>query len=109
VFVVLFVQNLVAGRVTLPPLPRAALERYPYSGACRQRRRSGKLIPPLVGNIADEAGIQRARLWVVMRRFFATVADLLLEDTRHSPRSCVAPPIGCAIRAPPTPCKPAVN
>jgi site-specific recombinase XerD len=34
----------------------------------------------LVGNIAGEAGIQRARLWVVMKRFFATVADLLLED-----------------------------
>jgi integrase len=35
---------------------------------------------PLVGDIGGETGIQRARLWVVMKRFFATVADLLLED-----------------------------
>ena len=29
---------------------------------------------------SGEAGIQRARLWVVMKRFFGTVADLLDED-----------------------------
>ena len=33
-----------------------------------------------MGDIAGEAGIQRARLWVVMKRFFATVADLLIDD-----------------------------
>ncbi len=33
-----------------------------------------------MGNIGGETGIQRARLWVVMKRFFATVADLLVED-----------------------------
>ena len=35
---------------------------------------------PLVGSIGRETGLPRARLWVVMKRFLATVADLLLED-----------------------------
>ena len=34
----------------------------------------------MVGNIGGETGIQRPRLWVVMKRFFATVADPLLKD-----------------------------
>ena len=66
--------------MTLPPLACAALDRYLV-----QRRlptTPQKLEPdtPLVGGNAGEAGIQRARLWVVMKRFFATVADVLCED-----------------------------
>jgi hypothetical protein len=34
----------------------------------------------LVGSLADEGGINSARLWVVMKRFFATVADQLTQD-----------------------------
>jgi len=69
-----------AGRVTLPPLARAALDRYLVQRGLPTS--PNKWIPdsPLVGNIGGEAGINRARLWVVMKRFFATVAGVLVED-----------------------------
>ena len=69
-----------AGRVTLPPLARAALDRYLVLRRLPTTPQRWDPGTPLVGDIAGEAGIQRARLWVVMKRFFATVADLLLED-----------------------------
>ena len=68
------------GRVTLPPLARAALDRYLVLRRLPTTPQRWDPGTPLVGDIAGEAGIQRARLWVVMKRFFATVADLLLED-----------------------------
>ncbi len=69
-----------AGRVTLPPLARAALDRYLVQRSLPTTPQKWDPDTPLVGNIGGEAGIQRARLWVVMKRFFATVADLLIED-----------------------------
>jgi len=69
-----------AGRVTLPPLARAALDRYLVQRRLPTTPQKWDPDTPLVGNIGGETGIQRARLWVVMKRFFATVADLLLED-----------------------------
>jgi site-specific recombinase XerD len=33
-----------------------------------------------LGDIAGEAGILRGRLWVVMKRFFVTVADVIAND-----------------------------
>ena len=69
-----------AGRVTLPPLARAALDRYLVQRSLPTTPQKWDPDTPLVGNIGGETGIQRARLWVVMKRFFATVADLLLED-----------------------------
>ncbi len=69
-----------AGRVTLPPLARAALDRYLVQRSLPTTPQKWDPDTPLVGNIGGESGIQRARLWVVMKRFFVTVADLLLED-----------------------------
>jgi len=66
--------------VTLPPLARAALDRYLVQRSLPTTPQKWDPDTPLVGNIGGETGIQRARLWVVMKRFFATVADLLLED-----------------------------
>ena len=68
-----------AGRVTLPPLARAALDRYLVQRGLPTTPHKWSPDTPLVGNIAGDAGINRARLWVVMKRFFATVADVLIE------------------------------
>jgi site-specific recombinase XerD len=68
------------GRVTLPPLARAALDRYLVQRRLPTTPQKWKAHTPLVGNIDGEAGIQRARLWVVMKRFFATVADQIDLD-----------------------------
>lgn len=69
-----------AGRVTLPPLAKSALDRYLVHRGLPTTPKKWNPQIPLVGDIDGEAGIQRARLWVVMKRFFATVADLLVED-----------------------------
>ena len=69
-----------AGRVTLPPLAKSALDRYLVHRGLPTTPKKWKPQIPLVGDIGGEAGINRARLWVVMKRFFATVADLLVED-----------------------------
>ena len=69
-----------AGRVTLPPLARAALDRYLVQRGLSTTPQKWNQQTPLVGNIGGEAGINRARLWVVMKRFLATVADVLVED-----------------------------
>lgn len=69
-----------AGRVTLPPLARSALDRYLVQRGLSTTPKKWNPDIPLVGNIGGEAGINRARLWVVMKRFFATVADVLVED-----------------------------
>ncbi|WP_041390735.1 phage integrase family protein [Polaromonas sp. JS666] len=69
-----------AGRVTLPPLARSALDRYLVQRGLPTTPQKWSPDIPLIGNIGGEAGINRARLWVVMKRFFATVADILVED-----------------------------
>jgi site-specific recombinase XerD len=69
-----------AGRVTLPPIAKSALDRYLVHRGLPTTPKKWNPQTPLVGDIGGEAGINRARLWVVMKRFFATVADLLAED-----------------------------
>ena len=69
-----------AGRVTLPPLARVALDRYIVQRGLPTTPQMWNPATPLVGNIAGDAGINRARLWVVMKRFFGTVADVLIKD-----------------------------
>lgn len=69
-----------AGRVTLPPLARTALDRYLVQRRLPTTPARWDPDTPLVGAVAGEAGIERARLWAVMKRFFATVADVLRED-----------------------------
>ena len=69
-----------AGRVTLPPLARTALDRYLVQRGLPTTPAKWEPATSLVGSLAGEAGINRARLWVVMKRFFATAADVIGED-----------------------------
>jgi site-specific recombinase XerD len=69
-----------AGRVALPPLARCALDRYLVQRGLSTTPQKWNPETTLIGNIGGEDGINRARLWVVMKRFFATVADVLVED-----------------------------
>lgn len=68
-----------AGRVALPPLARNALDRYLVDRGLPVTRALWDPATPIVGNLgADEqGGITGARLWMVMKRFFATAADQL--------------------------------
>jgi site-specific recombinase XerD len=68
------------GRVTLPPLARAALDRYLVQRGLPTTPAKWDPDTPVVGDIAGEAGIKRARLWAVMKRFFATVAEVIGQD-----------------------------
>jgi site-specific recombinase XerD len=68
------------GRVTLPPLACAALDRYLVQRGLPTTPHKWDLATPLLGDITGEAGIHRGRLWAVMKRFFATVADVVLAD-----------------------------
>lgn len=68
-----------AGRVTLPPLARSALDRYLVQRGLPTTPAKWEPTTPLIGNLAGEAGINRARLWVVMKRFFATAAEVIGE------------------------------
>lgn len=69
-----------AGRVALPPLASAALDRYLAQRSLPTTPSRWDPNQPLVGDIAGEGGIHRARLWAVMKRFFATVAQVIRAD-----------------------------
>lgn len=69
------------GRVALPPLASTALDRYLVQRGLPTTPAKWNPDTPLVGDIAGEAGIRRARLWVVMKRFFATVAEVVCADS----------------------------
>jgi len=71
-----------AGKVALPPVARAALDRY-----LAQRRLPTTLAQwdpatPLLGSLEQEsaAGITGPRLWAVMKRFFSLAADVITEE-----------------------------
>lgn len=71
-----------AGKVALPPMARAALDRY-----LAQRRLPTTLArwdpaTPLLGSLEQEsaAGITGPRLWAVMKRFFSLAADAIAEE-----------------------------
>jgi hypothetical protein len=68
------------GRVTLPPLARAALDRYLVQRGLPTTPAKWNPDTPVVADIAGEFGIKRARLWAVMKRFFATVAEVVGQD-----------------------------
>lgn len=65
-----------AGKVALPPLARAALDRYLMQRQLPLTPARWDPRTPLIGSLeADStAGITATRLWVVMRRFFIKVA-----------------------------------
>lgn len=71
-----------AGKVALPPLARGALDRYLVDRGLpvTQVRWNPKTL--LVGGLGldPDGGITGARLWSVVRRFFATAADIIEND-----------------------------
>ena len=69
-----------AGKVVLPPLARAALDRYLVQRGLPVTPSKWRPSTPLIGSLGDEAsGISTWRLWRVMKRFFATAAEVV-ED-----------------------------
>ncbi len=68
-----------AGRVALPPMARNALDRYLVERGLPVTRAHWNPDLPIVGSLGPEesGGITGARLWMVIKRFFGTAADLL--------------------------------
>ena len=73
-----------AGKVALPPMARAALDRSLAQRGLPTTPTRWNPKTPLIGSLDQDsaAGITSARLWSVMRRFFGDAADVI-ED--HSP------------------------
>src|SRR5439155_27381730 len=73
-----------AGKVALPPLARAALDRYLVQRRLPTTPARREPTIPLVGRLEQDsaAGITATRLWSVMKRFFSMAADLIQD---HSP------------------------
>jgi len=82
-----------AGKVALPPMARAALERYLIERGLPVTPSRWNPKTPLIGNLESEGvagtaglnGITATRLWALMRRFFLRAADLIKAD--HPPLS----------------------
>ena len=68
-----------AGKVALPPLATSALDRYLVQRGLPTTPAKWNPTVPLVGGIGynGTTGISATRLWSVLRRFFAQVADLI--------------------------------
>jgi site-specific recombinase XerD len=71
-----------AGKVTLPPLARAALDRYLVKRGLPTTRSRWEPSTSIVGSLEGDStsGITAARLWAIMRRFFQQVAELIEEQ-----------------------------
>lgn len=80
-----------AGKVALPPMARAALERYLIERSLPVTPNRWNPKTPLIGSLESEGdtgttglnGITATRLWALMRRFFVQAADLIKAD--HAP------------------------
>jgi site-specific recombinase XerD len=72
-----------AGKVALPPLARAALDRYLMERKLPITPLRWDPRTPLIGSLDQEsaAGITSSRLWSVMRRFFVKVAEVIEADS----------------------------
>ena len=71
-----------AGKVALPPLARAALDRYLVERGLPVTRARWNPKMPLIGRLGIDAaeGITGTRLWSVVRRFFETAANTIEND-----------------------------
>lgn len=71
-----------AGKVALPPLARAALDRYLVERGLPVSRARWTPKTPLIGGleIGAAGGITGTRLWSVVRRFFETAANVIEND-----------------------------
>lgn len=70
-----------AGKVVLPPLARAALERYLVQRGLPVTPARWRPGTPIVGSLDDEAGITATRLWSIVKRFFAKAATVIGEGS----------------------------
>ncbi len=72
-----------AGKVALPPLARAALDRYLVQRGLPTTPTRWEPSTPLVGSLEQDsaAGITATRLWAIMKRFFAQVADIIQDQS----------------------------
>jgi len=69
-----------AGKVVLPPLARAALDRYLVQQGLPVTPSKWRPATPLIGNLSEDArGISAWSLWQLVKRFFATAAAVV-ED-----------------------------
>jgi len=70
------------GKVALPPMARNALDRYLADRGLPITRIQWDPKTPIVGNLGpdERGGITGARLWIVLKRFFATVAGQIEQD-----------------------------
>ena len=69
------------GKVVLPPLARAGLDRYLVQRGLPTTPSKWRPSTPLIGSLDAGAGITAWRLWRVMKRFFATAADVVEEGS----------------------------
>ena len=72
-----------AGKVALPPLARAALDRYLVQRRLPTTPTRWEPSTSLVGSLEQdsEAGITATRLWAIMKRFFTEVADVIQKQS----------------------------
>jgi site-specific recombinase XerD len=68
-----------AGTVVLPPIARAALDRYLVQRRLPTTPARWDPATPLLGSLEQDGigGITAARLWAVLKRFFVQVADVV--------------------------------
>lgn len=70
------------GRVALPLLARAALDRHLAQTGLPTTPSQWNLAPPLIASLEQNSvgGIAAARLWAVMKRFFAQVVNVVEDE-----------------------------
>jgi site-specific recombinase XerD len=70
-----------SGTVALPPIARAALDRYLVQRRLPTTPARWDPGTPLLGSLEQDStdGITAARLWAVLKRFFAQVAEVVQE------------------------------
>jgi site-specific recombinase XerD len=67
------------GKVVLPGLARGVLDRHLAQRGLPVTPAKWDPATPLLGSLDGEAGITSKRLWAIVRRFFATTADVLAD------------------------------
>jgi site-specific recombinase XerD len=66
-----------AGKVVLPGLARGAMDRHLAQRGLPVTPAKWNPATPLLGSLEGEAGITPKRLWAIVKKFFATTADVL--------------------------------
>ncbi len=66
-----------AGKVVLPGLARGVLDRHLAQRGLLVTPAKWNSATPLLTSLDGEAGITSKRLWAIVKRFFATTADVL--------------------------------